>query len=464
MSQNNRSSFLSYLYKATAACALLTATVMPSFGQTLDKVIAVVGKSRIVLQSELDAQMAQMRQQDPVNFNDSVRCDLLHQAILSKLLVEQAERDSVLISPEEVEATLDNRVRYFISLYGNKEKLEQASGKTIYQLKDENREVIRETMLAERMQGQIMQNIKVTPAEVQAFFKRVPIDSLPFFPATVEMGQIVIDPPVSPELEQYARQKLDDIRKDIVQNGKNFEVLAGINSQDPGSRDNGGDLGLMGRTDLVPEFAAAAFKLQNGEVSQIVKTKFGYHIIQMVRRQGEQAHLRHILIRPERTSHDFKQAMNKLDSVRSQLIAGTISFQEAVGKYATDEMSQRTGGMITDPQTGSSQMEIDKLDPSLALMVDSLQPGSFSQPHIFDKGNGEKSCRIVYMKTTATPHKANLKDDYNRIQDAALQQKKAQKMQKWLAEKTPTYYIRVAPEYMGCPELQPLHLSTTSNK
>lgn len=422
--------------------------------QTIDKVIAVVGKNRIILQSEIEAMLAQSRQQDPTNFHDSMRCDMLQQIILSKLLVEQAERDSVLIGDEEVEATLDNRIRYFVSMYGSKEKLEQISGKTIYQLKDDNRDVIRETMLAEKMQGQIMQNVRVTPAEVQTFFARIPADSLPFFPATVEMGQIVVDPGVSPELDEYARKKLEDIRKDIVEKGASFEVQAGIYSQDPGSRDNGGDLGVIGRNDLVPEFSAAAFRLQNGEVSQIVKTKFGYHIIQMIRRQGEQAHLRHILIRPERTSQDYNKALAKLDSVRAQLIAGTLTFQEAVGKYSNDEASQRTGGMITDPATGSSNMEIDKLDPSLALMIDSLKEGSYSQPHIFDKGNGEKSTRIVYLKSTTLPHKANLRDDYNRIQEAALQQKKAQKMQKWLAEKTPTYYIKIDPAYQDCPEVQ----------
>jgi peptidyl-prolyl cis-trans isomerase SurA len=251
-------------------------------------------------------------------------------------------------------------------------------------------------------------------------------------------------------MDQYARNQLDEIRKQIVTEGKNFEAMAGLYSQDPGSRDNGGDLGTMGRNDFVPEFSAAAFKLQNGEVSPVIKTKFGYHIIQMVRRQGDQAHLRHILIRPERTSGDIRRALDKLDSVRSQLIAGTITFQQAVGKYSTDEMAQRTGGMIQDPQTGGTQMEVDKLDPALALMVDTLKPGSYSPPQVFDKGGGERSTRIVYMKSISSPHKANLKDDYNRIQEAALQQKKSQRMDQWLADKSKTFYVKIAPEYANC--------------
>ena len=197
---------------------------------------------------------------------------------MRKKLVEQAERDSIEISEEEVEGTIENRIRYYVSLYGSKEKLEEISGKTVYQLKEENREIIREGMLAERMQGKILQNVKITPAEVNAFFKSVPADSLPFFPATVEMGQIVIDPPINPEVEKITRENLENIRKQIVQDGKDFEMMASIYSQDPGSRDNGGDLGTIGRKDVVPEFAAAAFKLQNGEVSPIVKTKFGFHM------------------------------------------------------------------------------------------------------------------------------------------------------------------------------------------
>lgn len=437
-----------FLLLAVVCCLSLSATAQPA-----DKILAVVGRSRIILNSELENSVAQMKQ-GGTDVDEEMKCTMLQQMILQKMLVEQAERDSVLVTDEEVEGTLDNRVRYFISLYGSKEKLEQVSGKTVYQLKEDYRDAVRETMIAEKMQGQILQHVKITPAEVKNFYDKIPADSLPFFPATVEMGQIVIDPPVSPELEQYAREKLEKIRKDIVEGGADFELQANLNSQDPGSRDNGGDLGVVSRKDLVPEFSAAAFKLQNGEISQIVKTKYGYHIIQMVRRQGEDAHLRHILIKPEITTADFQKALLKLDSVRAELISGKITFQEAVGKYGTDEMSKRTGGMIPDQQTGSTQLEVEKLDPTLALMIDTLKPGSFSQPQVFDAGKGEKSCRIVYMKSISSPHKANLKDDYGKIQEVALQQKKSKTMDEWLAEKSPSYYIKIDPDYKSCSVLQ----------
>ncbi len=449
---NNR-----YIYRAFCTAMVLLTTLLgnKANAQVLDKVAAVVGKNRIILQSEVDAQVASALQNTPEADEAALRCEIMEQMILQKMLVEHAERDSVVVSEEDVEAALDNRVRYFVGMLGSKEKLEEVSGKTIFQLKESYRDMTRENMMAERVQGQLLQSVKITPAEVRAFFNTIPTDSLPYFPAMVEMGQIVINPPTNPELDLYARNKLDGIRKDIVENKKDFEMMASMNSDDPGSRDNGGRYDGVSRKGggWAPEFVAATFKLQNGEVSPIVKTQFGYHIIQMVKRRGDEADVRHILIKPEHTSADYKAAFLKLDSIRSELIAGKYSFQEAVGKYSQDEMSTRTGGMILDAQTNSSLMEIEKLDPAIALMIDTMKVGSYSQPQVFDNGRGDKSCRIVYMKNITKPHKANLIDDYARIQDIALQQKKSKKLLDWVAEKSPTYYVKIASEFATCKQL-----------
>ncbi len=427
--------------------------------QSADKVLAVVGRNRIILQSELEQQAASEKMQNP-SFTDEMKCSLLQQMIMQKLLVEQAERDSVYVTEEEVEGQLDNRLRYFTHLYGSKEKLEEAIGKTVYQLKEDKRDDIKEYMLAEKVRSTLIQNVKITPGEVRTFFDKIPIDSLPFFPASVEVGQIIIDPPASQEMNDYAKNRMEEIRKEIVSGSKSFETAATFYSQDPGSKDNAGDLGVVGRTDMVAPFTAAAFKLQDGEISQVVKTSFGYHIIQMVKRQGDQAHLRHILIRPQTTSADIRTALNKLDSVRSELLANKLTFPEAVGKYATDENSKRTGGMVANPTTGSTQIEINMLDPATALMIDSLKPGSFSQPQVFKTETGEQSCRIVYLKNRTEPHKANLREDYSKIQEVALEQKKALKLTEWLREKLPTYYIRLATEYQGCNDFKDWKLAS----
>ncbi len=431
--------------------------------ESADKIIAVVGKE-IILQSDLEIQVLQMKQQNP-SFADSNKCLILQEMIIAKLLKAQAERDSVIVSEEDIDGRIENKLRYFIQMYGSKEKLEQLSGKTIYQIKEDNRDAIRDQMIAEKMQGQILDNIKITPADVEKFYKKIPVDSLPFFPAIVEVGQIVIDPPVSQEMTDYARQKLEEIRKDILDGKKSFENAAGIYSDDPGSRDNGGRYdGVTRNGGYAPEFVSAAFKLQNGEISPIVKTKFGYHIIQMIQRRGEEADIRHILIKAEVTSADFKKAMEKLDSVRNLLVSGKMSFPEAVGKFSTDEAAKRTGGMIADPNTGVSELDMTKLDAGMVLMLDSLKQGDYSAPHIFMTEMRDKSCRIVYLRTRTAPHKANLKDDYNRIMEVALANKKQTKIQNWVKSKLPTYYIKVAPEYQGCKTLGDWVTSTLTSK
>ena len=444
--------------------AMLVSGVSVQAQESLDKILAVVGKNRIILQSDLELQAAQARQSDP-NFKDSMKCNMLQQMIMQKMLMEQAERDSVRVTDEDVEGQLENRIRYFTQLYGSKEKLEQMSGKTVYQLKEEYRDMIREQMVAEKMQNQILENVKITPAEVNAFYRKISVDSLPFFPATVEVGQIVIDPPVSKEMSDYAYQRLEDIRKKIVEEGKDFEAMAGLYSDDPGSRDNGGRYDGITRTGpWAPEFIAATFRLQNGEISPIFKTRFGFHIVQMINRKGDEADVRHILIKPELTSADFKVAMAKLDSIRNILVSGKMSFPEAVGKFSTDEAAKRTGGMIADPTTGNTELDMTKLDPGMVLLLDSLKQGGYSAPHIFVTDQREKSCRIVYLRTRTSPHKANLKDDYGRIQEVALAQKKQQKIQSWVTSKLPTYYLKVAPEYQSCPVLQPWLSATSADK
>lgn len=434
--------------------------------EVADKIIAVVGKNRIILNSELEKQVEQMKLDEPDmdTANDTIRCGLLERMVLSKLLLEQADRDSVFVSEEDVEGQLDNNIRYYIRAYGSKERMEKELGKTIYQIKEEYREIYREQLLAQKMQGQLIQNVKITPGEVKDFFASIPADSLPYVPATVELGQIVIDPPVNEELDQDARQKIEDIRKRIVEGGESFGTLAGIYSNDPGSRDSEGDLGVVGRGDLVPAFSTAAFKLKDGEISQVVKTQYGYHIIQMVKRQGDQAQIRHILIHPAITSVDIKKALNKLDSVRSELVSGQTTFQLAVGKYSTDENSKRSGGMIADPNNGNTQIEIDKLDPGMVLMLDSLKEGSFSQPQVFTNEKGEKSCRIVYVRSRIAPHKVNLKDDYAMIQTQALNQKKMLRLDQWIQEKMPTYYLMIDPQYQTCGTLQKWYKLSAASK
>lgn len=452
--------FQAFTLRMLLACVFIVgfaSGVQAQERKNADRIIAIVGRNRIILQSELDMQSQQMAAQqfNGVPLTDSMRCLLLQELITTKMLVEQAERDSLLVSDEEVDGNLDNRIRYFVSMYGSREKLEQAQGKTIHQLKEDNRDIVREQMMAEKVRTKLLENVRVTPGEVQAFFNKQNKDSLPYYPATIEVGEIVIDPSTSAELDKYAKDKLEDIRKQIVTDGKAFETMAGLYSEDPGSRDNGGLMTDVSRNGgFVTEFISAAFRLQNGEISPVIRTQFGYHIIQMVKRKGEQVDVRHILIMPQHTSEDYKTALLKLDSVRALIIAGTMNFTEAVAKFSTDQNAKMTGGMIIDQRSGSSQLAVDQLDPQIALMIDSLKPGSISQPQQYKNARGELSTRLVYLRARTDPHQANLKDDYSKIQSIARAQKEYDKLESWIAERLPTYYLKVDPAYQNCANLQ----------
>jgi peptidyl-prolyl cis-trans isomerase SurA len=443
---------ISSLYPFGLAFLLLQTGNTLCAQEVADKIIAVVGRNRIILQSDIEMQYQQMKQQNPDAPEFASKCEQLRSAIIGKMMQEQAERDSVRVTDEDVEGQLENRLRYFTQLYGSKERLEQASGKTIFQMKEEYRDMIREQMIMEKMQSQVFEHVKITPAEVDAFFKKIPVDSLPFLPATVEVGQIVIDPKASAELDAYAKEKLEGIKKEILAGSKTFEQAAGIYSEDPGSRDNGGRYdGITRNGAWAAEFITATFKLQNpGDISPVIKTRFGYHIIQLIQRRGDEADVRHILVRPQTVTSDFNKALERLDSIRNILVSGKMAFPEAVGKYSTDEAAKRTGGMISDPTSGSSDLDISKLDPGMVLLLDSLKVGDFSRPHIFVTDARERSCRIVYLRDRTMPHKANLKDDYGKIMEIALGQKKMMRLSGWVTSKLPTVYLWVAPEYKNC--------------
>ena len=394
--------------------------------ESLDKIVAVVG-DKIILRSEIDAAFDDYRRENP-SLPDSFKCQLLEQTLLQKVLIEQAALDSVVVSDEEIEGALENRIRYFLSMYGTEEKLEEMAGKTVYQLKDDYRPMFHDKLLADRMQNQVMANVKITPQEVIAFYNKIPKDSLPLYPSMVEVGHIVFKPDVNKEVEDYAIEELKKLRKELVSGTTSFEQLAGRYSEDPGSKDLGGDLGVMGRDELDPEFAAAAFKLQNGEISDVVKSSFGFHIIQMVNRQGEKAKLRHILKKPYITSDVIKVTLEKADSVRANLISGKIKFSEAISKYHHDDATKYTGGMFSDPQTGGSLIPIENLEPSVALLINDMKPGEFSKPFEYtDEKTGDRLVRIVYLKKRTEPHKANLNEDYSKIQQAAFSEKQDRK-------------------------------------
>jgi peptidyl-prolyl cis-trans isomerase SurA len=396
---------------------------------------------------------------------DNAECSILEQALVSKVLMLQAEKDSLPVTDEEIEAELDQRIRYFISAYGTQEQLELVAGKTIYQIKDDARESVRENKLAQAMQRKIVESVKITPTEVKAFFDKIPKDSLPFYESEFEIGQIVVYPKASRDMEKYVIDELNNYKKQVETRVANFEQLAKryTDGEDEQTRGRQFQINRNEKT-WDPAFLNAAFRLKDGEISSVVKSKFGYHIIQMVQRNGDDAIVRHILRIPPVMDAEVNESISKLDSVRSNLISGTISFPIAVGKYTEDE-AQKYQGPYIQSRDGDTYVTIDELDKEMIPVLDKLKVGEYSQPTVFTDARNKKGVRIVYLKSRSEPHRMNMKDDYDKIANFALEQKKSAALEKWLTTKIPTYYIMIDPESSAsCTQLQKWTTPSTASK
>jgi peptidyl-prolyl cis-trans isomerase SurA len=414
-----------------------------------DKIIAVVG-NKIILKSDIDNALLDMQRQN-IEVPANARCLTLEQSLGVKALVLQAEKDSLPVTDEEVETDIDQRIRYFIQQYGSKDELERIAGKSIYQLKDDMREGIRDMKLAGAMRNKIVDEVRITPNEVKSYFEKLPVDSLVFYEAEVEVGQIVVYPKASREAEEYAIEQLADYKKQI-EAGRDFRSLASNYSEDPGSKDAGGQYEVNRSAGLMdPTWIQKAFALKEGQVSNPFKTQFGYHIVQLVSRAGDDAVVRHILKVPQVTQIEMSEGVSKLDSVRAKLLVGTMDFGSAVNKYSDDPGSKFTGGMLQGPN--GSFLTLDQLDPSILPMIKTLKVGEFSQPTEFADERGRKGIRIVYLKTQTEPHRENMKDDYNKIATRALEEKKENALEAWFYKKIKTYYIMIDKEYDDCPEM-----------
>lgn len=415
-----------------------------------DKIVAIVG-DKIVLRSDLLNYIDDIKRQGS-EVPPNAECVLLEKMMQDKALILQAEKDSLPVTDEDIEAELDQRVRYFIMQYGGKEAFEQIAGRTIYQVKEDFRKSIKEGRLAKDMRSKIIENVKITPNEVRDYFQKIPKDSLPFYETELVIGQIVMHPKAGRELEKFAQDELADYRKQIEAGQKSFETMARLYSEDPGSKQNGGRYEInKNEKTWDPDFKNAAFRLKEGQISPVIKSKFGYHIIQMVSRNGDDAVIRHILRIPQVLQEDVDITKSKLDSIRSKLIAGTLAFGEAVDKFSDDQNSKFTAGIITG-QSGNF-VTIDELDKELVPYLEKLKIGEFSQPMVFKEDQEKTAVRIVYLQSKTDPHRENLRDDYDKVAQRALAEKKEKLIEKWFAEKLPTFYVMVDKDYQQCEAL-----------
>jgi peptidyl-prolyl cis-trans isomerase SurA len=411
----------------------------------VDKVAAVVGKN-LILASDIENQYSQALSSGET---PPPKCAVLEELLFTKLLVHQAEVDSIEIPEKQVQQELDQRMRYYVAQVGSEEKLEEYYGKSIAQLKEDFKEDVREMLLARQVQQGITADIKVTPSEVRTMFNSFSVDSLPLLNAEMEIAQIVKKIEVNEDEKNIVREKIRKIRDRIV-DGEDFATLAVLYSEDTESAKRGGELGFVGRNDLVPEFAAEAFNLKGKEISRIVESQFGFHIIQLIKRRGEMINVRHILISPKFSSTDIKKAQLELDSIRNQIVSGKITFEEAAIKFSDDSETKLNGGLLINPATGTTKFDVAEIEPGLFFILDKLKLGEISDVTKQAGSDNKPAFKLLKIKSKSEPHRANLKDDYQRLQNIALQQKQAKAVNTWINKKRKQSYIKITEEYMGC--------------
>ncbi|HEY4110497.1 peptidylprolyl isomerase [Puia sp.] len=446
---------------------LLLSVAASGFAQekvVADKIAGIVG-DKIILKSELVLAIADMqRNAGGQEIKGVDECTILDNMLIQKALVLQAEKDSVPVSDEEVEAEVDQRIRNYINLYGGKDAFEQIAQRTVYQAKMDFMAPIREQRLADAMRRKVVQDVTVTPTEVKEYFEKIPQDKRIFYESAMQLDQIIIYPKASRDIEKLAIDELNEYKTQIESGQKKFEVLARLFSDDPGSKEKGGVIELN-RSDSKswdPVFFATAFRLKEGQVSPVVKSKYGYHIIQMVSRNGDDAVVRHILKIPQVTQTEIDETSKQMDSLRTALAGGAIQFGEAVSRYG-DETQKSTAGQIMN-RNGSTFLTISDLDKDMVLLLkeSNLKPGEISKPSVFTDERNKKGVRIVKMLSRSEPHRENLRDDYDRIAARALDQKRSQALEKWFVAKIPTFYIMIDGEYRNCSNLSKWQMSPST--
>jgi peptidyl-prolyl cis-trans isomerase SurA len=415
----------------------------------IDQIIATVGKN-MIMQSDVENQLIQLKSQGYTSSGRDLKCDIFEELLFQKLLLNQAYLDSIEITEREVDYAMDNRFRQIIAKVGSEEALEEYFGKSMLEMKADLKEEMKEQLLIQKMQAKITEGIKITPAEVRLFFKDIPEDSLPTVNTQYEIEQIVKIPQTSDAQKAEVKEKLTKLRDRIV-NGESFSTLAVLYSEDPGSATKGGELGFLSREDLVAEFSSVAFNLKTeNEVSRIVETEFGLHIIQLIEKRGEMINVRHILMSPKVSPEEIVKAKSSLDSIKKVIKNDSLDFNKAAEKFSDDEETKLSGGLMLNPYTSDSKFEDDYLDPTTKYIIGKIKTGEISDPFETKDMNGKTVYKIIRLKSKISPHKVNLKDDYQKIQEIALAHKKQMTTNDWIKSKQSATYINIDEEYRSC--------------
>lgn len=434
--------------KSFVVLSIILASVSLKSQEIIDQIIATVG-SEIVLKSDIENQFIQIQGQGYYAETGDLKCDILEELMFQKLLYIQAIEDSIEVTTKEVDTELDRRLSVFINQLGSEEKLEEFYGKTILEIRSDFREIIREQLLTQKVQTGLTTGVKVTPSEVKQFFEDIPQDSLPLVEPYYEISEIVISPEIGKEEKDATVEKLNGIRERIIA-GESFATMAILYSEDPGSATQGGELGFVSRNDLVPEFASVGFNLTSTEeVSRIVETEFGYHLIQLIEKKGNMMNFRHILLTPKIGYDELEIAEKKMDSIHNLIEMDSITFDDAVKKFS-DGDSRFNSGKVMNPYFGNSKLNDEYVEPYTRKAVNGIKVGEYSKPYLSSNAKGVKVMKIIRLDIKVDEHVANLVDDYQEIQQYALQKENQKVIEDWINNKLENVYINIDKSYCNC--------------
>lgn len=439
---------------AIALAAIATTFAQPASAQQqasndtiiVDRIVAVVG-NKPVLESEIESQLFQSKARNVA----TTKCKIFEDMLYQGLLVSQADIDSLTVSDKQIDDEIQRRLQGFIDQLGGLEKVEEYFNKPLGEIKADLRDVTEDQLLSSLESEKITEDIKVTPSEVNNFYRNIPKDSLPLIDLELEMNQILIYPEISAKDIEDVKKRLLEIKKEVSNNSALFETKAILYSEDPGSASAGGELDYKLRDELVPEFSAAAFKLKKDSISDVIKTTFGYHLIQMIDRKGERINVRHILMKPKFTPEAKAKAKQHADSIYNAIKSGSITFEDAAKLYSQDEKTCKNGGLMVNPETGDTKYQVDDIYPTNYYNIKNLKEGEFTRAFESFDSKGSTAYVIIKLKSRVEPHVANIETDYQVIQNMALSKKNSEAYNKWINEKSKTTYIKISNDYKKCP-------------
>ena len=434
----------------TAYCLLIMSGALVAQDNVIDEVIWIVGEEAI-LRSEVEEERLRAQYEGQSIAGDPY-CVIPEQLAVQKLFLHQAELDSIEVNESSVSSQVDMRMNYYISQIGSKEKMEEYFRKSSSEIREEMMTMVRNQMIIQQMQSKLTEGISPTPAEVRRYYNALPQDSIPMVPAQVEVQILSVEPAVPLEETERIKTRLREFTERVHTGNADFSMLARLYSEDVESAKRGGELGFVGKGQLVSEFADVAFNLTDPKrVSRIVQTEYGYHIIQLVEKKGDRINCRHILLKPRISSDDKVRAISKLDSIRTLVVDSGMTFEVAVAKFSEDKNTVMSGGLMTNANTGASKFEYQDLPPEIAKQIYTLKEGDVSQPFVMmDRTKNKEICAIVRLKTKRDVHKANLVDDFQVIREMYEQKLSVDLIDKWIRQKQNEIYVSIDPAWRGC--------------